>query len=106
LREGQIAFGRGRFCLKTAHNFREGPVQFRLEFQTDQKIFFGADMVRSNSPAQNLLGIEVLYIDNQERRWMADQAESKKLESYIPRVPQIYKEGEKASAAAISDPIT
>jgi hypothetical protein len=35
---------------------------------------------------------------------MADQAESKKLESYIPRVPQIYKEGEKASAAAISNP--
>jgi hypothetical protein len=77
LREGQIAFGRGRFCLKTAHKFREGPVQFRLEFQADGKIIFGADMVRWNSPAENLLGIEVLYIDDQGRRWWPNRRKAK-----------------------------
>jgi len=100
LRDGQIAFGRGGLCLKTPHKFREGPVQFRLEFQADQKIISGAGMVRWTSLAENYLGIEVLYVDDQGRGWMADQAESKKLESYIPRAPGISKEGEKASVAA------
>jgi|SRR5579864_931026 len=72
LRDGQIAFGRGGFCLKTPHKFREGRVQFRLEFQADQKIVSGAGIVRWGSPAGNLLGIEVLYIDDQCRRWIAD----------------------------------
>jgi CheY-like chemotaxis protein len=100
LRGGQIAFGRGGFCLKTPHKFREGPAQFRLEFQADQKIISGVGMVRWTSPAENLLGIEVLYLEDQCRRWVADLAEGKKLEAYIPRVPQIYEEGEKASTAA------
>jgi CheY-like chemotaxis protein len=99
-RGGQIAFGRGGFCLKTPHKFREGPVQFRLEFQADQKTVSGVGIVRWGSPAENLLGIEVLYLDDQCRRWMADQAESKKLEAYIPRAPRISKEEEAASTAA------
>jgi CheY-like chemotaxis protein len=100
LRDGQIAFGRGGFCLKTPHKFREGPVQFRLEFQADQKIVSGLGMVRWTSLPENLFGIEVLCLDDQCRGWIADLAESKKLESYIPRAPHIYKDGEKASAAA------
>lgn len=100
LRDGQIAFGRGGFCLKTPHKFREGPVQFRLEFQADHKIISGMGMVRWGSPAENLLGIEVLYVDDQGRGWMADLAENKKLESYIPRAPGLSKEGEKVGAAA------
>src|SRR5579871_518395 len=90
LRDGQIAFGRGGLCLKTPHKFREGPVQCRLEFQADQKIISGAGMVRWTSPAENLLGIEVLYLDDQCCGWIAGLAESKKLESYIPRAPHIY----------------
>lgn len=100
LRDGEIAFGRGGFCLKTSHKFREGPVQFRLESQADRKIISGVGTIRWTSQAENLLGIEVLYLDDQGRGWMADQAESKKLESYIPRAPGILKECEKASAAA------
>lgn len=100
LRDGQIAFGRGGFCLRTPHKFREGPVQFRLGFQADQKIISGSGMVRWTSPAENLFGIEVLYLDDQCRGWIAGLAECKKLESYIPRAPLISKEGEEASAAA------
>jgi hypothetical protein len=100
LRDGQIAFGRGGLCLKTPHKFREGPVQFRLEFQADQKIISGSGMVRWTSLAENLLGIEVLYLADKCRSLIADLAESKRLASYIPRAPQISKEDEKASAAA------
>jgi len=100
LRDCQIAFGRGGFCLKTPHKFREGPLQFRLEFQADQKTISGTGIVHWTSLPENLLGIEVLYLDDQCRRWIADLAESKKQESYIPRAPRIAKEGEEASAAA------
>jgi CheY-like chemotaxis protein len=92
LRDGQIAFGRGGFCLKTPHKFREGPVQFRLEFQADQKIISGVGMVRWTSPAESLLGIEVLYVEDQGRAWMAELAEDKKLEAYIPRAPRLSAE--------------
>jgi CheY-like chemotaxis protein len=89
LRDGQIAFGRGGFCMKTPRKFREGPVQFRLEFQAEQKIISGVGMVRWNSAAENLLGIEVLYVDDPGRGWMAELAEAKKLEAYIPRAPAL-----------------
>lgn len=101
LRDGQIAFGRGGFCLTTSHKFREGPVQFRLEFQADHKIISGMGMVRWGSPAENLLGIEVLHVDEQGRAWMAELAESKKLESYIPRAPVCIVKSQAASNAAI-----
>lgn len=100
LRDGQIAFGRGGFCLKTPHKFKEGPVQFRLEFQADHKIVSGMGMVRWGSPAENLLGIEVLYVDDQGRGWMADLAENKKLESYIPRAPRIIAESQATGTTA------
>jgi len=97
LRDGLISFGRGGFCLKTPHKFREGPVQFRLEFQADHKIISGAGMGQWTSLPENLLGIEVLYLDDQCRRWIADLAESKKQESYIPRAPELSAEGRAAS---------
>lgn len=99
LRDGQIGFGRGGFCLRTSHKFREGLVQFRLEFQADHKIISGMGVVRWCSPAEGLLGVEILYIDDQNRGWIADLAENKKLESYIPRAPEQSGEG-KASRAA------
>ena len=100
LRDGQIAFGRGGFCLKTSHKFREGPVQFRLEFEAEHKIISGMGMVRWCSPAEGLLGVEIFYIDDQNRGWMADLAESKKLESYIPRTPEQFVKGKAMPATA------
>lgn len=100
LRDGQIAFGRGGFCLKTPNKFREGPVQFRLEFQAEHKIVSGVGMVRWNSLPESLLGVEILYIDDHGRGWLAGLAESKKLESYIPRAPEQSVEGKAASRAA------
>lgn len=99
LHDGQIAFGRGGFCLRTSHKFREGPVQFRLEFQADHKIISGVGMVRWTSQAESLLGIEVLYVDDPGRGLMAELAEGKKLESYIPSAPAPSQAREASSAA-------
>ena len=92
LHDGQIAFGRGGFCLQTSHRFREGPVQFKLDFHADHKTVSGVGVVRWTSQAENLLGIEILYVEDQGRAWMAKLVEDKKLEAYIPRAPQFSAE--------------
>jgi len=85
----EIAFGRGGFCLRTVHKLKEAPIRFKLGFQADNKIVSGEGIVRWISPAENLLGVEILYIDDQNRGWLADLAENKKLESYIPSAPNL-----------------
>jgi len=102
LHDGQIAFGRGGFCLKTSHKFREGPVQFKLEFQADHKIISEMGTVRWTSQAENLPGIVVLYVDDPGRGLMAELAEGKRLESYIPRAPAPSQARETSSAGSVS----
>lgn len=101
LRDGQIAFGRGGFCLQTSHRFRQGPVQFKLDFHADNKSISGVGVVRWTSQAENLLGIEILYVEDQGRAWVAGLAEEKKLEAYIPGSPQ-FSAGSRAAKTVAS----
>lgn len=100
LHDGQIAFGRGGFCLQTSHKFRQGPVQFKLDFHADNKSISGVGVVRWSSQPENLLGIEILYVEDQGRAWVAGLAEQKKLEGYIPGAPQFSGESRAAKSAA------
>jgi CheY-like chemotaxis protein len=87
LHRQQIAFGHGGFCLYTRRRLREAPIHFELVFQAEDTIVSGEGMVRWSEPAQNLSGVEILHLDDKSRGWIAELAENKKLEAYIPRSP-------------------
>ena len=88
MREQQIAFGRGGFCQRTTQRLREAPVHFEIEFQAEHIAVSGEGVVRWHDAAQNLAGVEILHVDDNSRGWIAELAENKKLEAYIPRAPQ------------------
>lgn len=87
LREQRIAFGRGGFCLRTTKRLPQAPIHFELEFQDEHTVVSGEGVVRWSEPTQDLIGVEILYINDKSRGWIAELAENKKLEAYIPRSP-------------------
>ncbi len=85
--EERIAFGRGGFCLRTPQRLREEPVRFELEFQAEHVFVSGEGIVRWRDAAQGLVGVEIVHVDDNSRGWVAEPAENRKLEAYIPRTP-------------------
>ncbi len=98
--EKQIAFGHGGFCVLTDRSVPEGPVAFKIHFQDDGTAFSGQGMVRWTAPQQELIGIEILYVDDQSRAWATEQAEQHKLECFIPSSLQPESFEVRAAAAA------
>lgn len=87
IREHHIAFGRGGFCLRTTKRLREAPVRFEIEFQAEHKVLSGEGVPRWCDATEKLTGIEILHLDDSCRGWVAELAENKKMNPYIPRSP-------------------
>jgi CheY-like chemotaxis protein len=84
LAERRIAFGRRGFCVETAGNLHEGPVEFVIEFKQDRLVLSGQGVVRWTAPAESKAGIEITWLDDASRDWMVDYVERNKPAAFIP----------------------
>ena len=87
LREKEIAFGRGGFCIATSHKLREGPIKLRLEFKADKQVLEGTGMVRWTSLVEGEAGIEIFHVAPQCRRWLAELCGAEGIVAFIPSSP-------------------
>jgi CheY-like chemotaxis protein len=62
LKDQQIAFGRGGFCIQTDQLLAKGPVKIELNFKADQYVLSGEGMVRWLAPEERQMGIELIYV--------------------------------------------
>lgn len=84
--QGLIAFGRGGFCLRSNRFLQVGkPVGLRLEFEADRHALIGQGVVRWMERRDEQIGIEIAYVDDAQRAWFAQLAESDESASFIPR---------------------
>lgn len=84
LQQHKIAFGRGGFCIASSQQLPEGPLSMRLEFQEEKQILEGSGMVRWTSPAEQQIGIELLYLAPASRPWLASLIAQLKTPAFIP----------------------
>jgi CheY-like chemotaxis protein len=85
LRMGQIAFGKGGFCVETGKRWPEGPVQFDIDFAADACKLSGHGFVRWSAPQERKAGVEIAYLEEISRDWVADQTALNATVSFIPR---------------------
>jgi CheY-like chemotaxis protein len=85
LRMGQIAFGKGGFCVETGKRWLEGPVQFDIDFVGDACKLSGHGFVRWSAPQERKAGVEIAYLEKISRDWVADQTALNATVSFIPR---------------------
>lgn len=84
--QGRIAFGRGGFCLKSDARVAEGPVRLALDFQADQKGVLGNGIVRWSELRERMIGVEITFIGDNSRTWVAGLAKENRTLSFIPRI--------------------
>jgi CheY-like chemotaxis protein len=85
LTRGLLAFGRGGFCICSTLQLAEGPVDLLLDFQADRRKVTGRGMVRWTSFAEGQIGLEITYIDDDNRSWILSLTEPNRSASFIPR---------------------
>ncbi len=100
LLERRIVFGHGGFCVLTDRKVPEGAIAFRIHFRDDGTLFSGQGVVRWTAPQEELVGIEILYVDDQSRDWAVEQADRHKLECFIPSLLETESSPAAAAAAA------
>jgi two-component system chemotaxis response regulator CheY len=89
LQERLIAFGRGGFCIRSALNLREGPIDLLLNFETEKRRVTGRGIVRWTAAAKAEIGVEIMYIDDDNRAWIISLTGPNTSLSFIPRsIPQ------------------
>lgn len=86
LREHQIAFGRGGFCMQTGEFLGEGPVNIELTFRDDEYAFSGQGIVRWLMHREAQIGIELTYVAESSRSRVIDLAET--AVSFIPQTTE------------------
>jgi Response regulator receiver domain len=84
-----LAFGRGGFCLLSTRKFKEGPVDLLLDFQADKRQVQGHGVVRWTALPEPEVGVEIIYIDNDNRAWILGLTEPNESLSFIPRTTTI-----------------
>ena len=97
IEQGRIAFGRGGFCLRSSSPIREGPVRFDLEFEGEKVSFAGHGLIRWVKPDEDVLGVEILYLDQPCREWATNLVITNADSSYIPRAPLSSAPGSKTA---------
>ncbi|SRR6266849_3278016 len=85
LSEGLLAFGRAGFCIHSTLNLREGPVNLLLIFEADKRKVIGRGIVRWIAPTKAEIGVEITYIDDDNRAWIISLTGPNKSLSFIPR---------------------
>ncbi len=84
LSQGLLAFGRGGFRVHSALNLREGPVALLLNFAADKRSVTGQGIVRWTASAEVEIGVEITYIDENNRAWIIGLTGANKSLSFIP----------------------
>jgi CheY-like chemotaxis protein len=85
-RQGLIAFGRGGFCIRSGLAVQiDEPILLHVEFAADRRALVGQGIVRWAEPADEQIGIEITYVDDPHRAWVAQLAERNESMSFIPR---------------------
>jgi len=82
---GLIAFGRGGFCLDSTLPLSRGPVELALTFKSEEHTVSGQGQVRWTANGEQKVGIEITYIDDRNRDWVAGLFAWEELDSFIPR---------------------
>jgi CheY-like chemotaxis protein len=85
-RQGLIAFGRGGFCIRSGLRAQaDTPIGLRLEFDAEGQALIGQGIVRWAEPREAQIGVEIAYIEDAHRAWVAELAERNESMSFIPR---------------------
>jgi len=84
VKQKSIAFGRRGFCIKSGGAFREGLVDFALEFRADRRILSGQGVVRWAAGHEGQAGIEITSLDDASRPWVLDLVKRRTVVAYIP----------------------
>jgi CheY-like chemotaxis protein len=85
LSQGLLLFGRGGFCIQSASKLKEGPVDLLLDFQADQRRVQGRGVIRWTSHPEPEIGVEIMYIDDDNRAWILGLTAPNESLSFIPR---------------------
>jgi len=85
LRQKLLAFGRGGFCIHSAGKFNEGPVDLQLHFKKDNRNVKGHGLIRWTALPEPQVGVEITYVDDDNRAWILGLTEPNKSLSFIPR---------------------
>jgi CheY-like chemotaxis protein len=84
LEKNNIGFGRRGFCLETAQEPREGPVEFELVFQQEPVTLSGQGVVRWVAPEEKMAGIEITWLREPGRTWLCHYVEQNRPQAVIP----------------------
>lgn len=84
LSEGLLAFGRGGFRIRSTAVLREGPVNLKMAFEDYNRRLTGQGVVRWIAPAEGEIGVEITYIDDENRHWIIGLTQANKTYSFIP----------------------
>jgi signal transduction histidine kinase len=85
LRLGQIAFGRGGFCVEAGGSWQEGPVQLAIDFAADARSLSGHGIVRWSAPLERRVGVEIARLEDGSLDWVLHQTRQNSTVSFIPR---------------------
>lgn len=86
LQKGLIAFGHGGVCVRSAFKAEVGAaIGLCLVFKQERRALAGQGIVRWTAPSEGQIGIEITYIDEENRSWVANAAERTDSISFIPR---------------------
>jgi CheY-like chemotaxis protein len=84
LSQGLLAFGRGGFRIHSNLVLREVPVELLLDFGDDNRRVKGQGIVRWIASSEAEIGVEITYIDDDNRSWVINMTEANKSHSFIP----------------------
>ncbi|MEN3975613.1 response regulator [Emcibacter sp. SYSU 3D8] len=88
LERHMIGFGRGGFCMRIDQPVQDDmELNLDLEFEADAHALRGQGVVRWTSNGEGLCGIELLYLDQADRRWVLELTRENSSRSFIPARP-------------------
>jgi CheY-like chemotaxis protein len=90
LHQRLLAFGRGGFCILSTRDFVVGgPIDLVLDFQADNRRVTGHGMIRWTALPDPEVGVEIMYIDDENRAWILGVTSLNESHSFIPRTTAI-----------------
>ncbi|MCX7364624.1 MAG: response regulator [Alphaproteobacteria bacterium] len=85
-REGLIAFGSGGFCIRSGFAAAPGQaIGLDIAFDDGGQALKGQGIVRWLQPGEQQVGVEISYVDDENRGWVAALAARNESRSFIPR---------------------
>jgi len=86
--KGEIAFGRGGFCMRSDLMVADdNGVEFHLVFADQGQPLHGQGTVRWTSPEEHVVGVEIARVQ-EGLDWIAELARQNRSVSFIPRSPE------------------